>query len=544
MNLSGAKRRLYVRKRELWEQACNKSRFSGRVLTAAEISGGILLPPKFYDERTGEFSGGVADANFNFVSGLQRNAPGEAAGFYGVGKSYPAPPKSLEYCDKAVIFGGILIGHFGHFLLEGMGRLWYVLKHRDDPRPLAFLIELGRREYFFDFLDLLDIPREKIIIIEKATAFRSVLVPDEAAHSWSDYSADYMLPYRYIVERVGHPPAAEPYAGKKIYLTRSKLNASQTHCCNEEYFEKFFTDNGFTVLSLEKLPLAAQIAVINRAAELAALMGSLTHWAIFAAAGTKFAMLTRTAEEVLETQCLINEASSVDWRIVDVSMNLLPSARDFGVCLVGATEYWREYARENFGAVVDDDSWKYAYHDYLLRWTDYYLNPDYRGIIEGLDLSKIIKRLNRQLYQNEPPAKAEERRRGRPFLLYQVRMLKGGLLEPTSEDHTAGYIDDDDAIVAFRVFFSTPGQQLSYAAYSPMSGWSADSQVNQTAAAKGGAEIYGLEIALVDDSTDLILEFRVHAYGKGWSDWASGGKNVVSADKPLNALEIRLVKKT
>lgn len=393
------KKRLYVREQERWAQECAKQYWSERSLQVMTIEKGILLPPDNWNPQTGEFQGGVCESNGKFVAGLFRNQPPHA-GFYGISAAYPFAADELAYVDRDVIFGGILIGHFGHFILECLGRLWYVLERDEPHKTLVFLTELEVCPWFGDFFALLGISRERIIFVQKPTQFRKVVVPEEAVHSWYNYTQEYLRPYHYMTEQA-RKLTGNKSLGPKIFLTRNRLSDSQTKCINEEYFCRFFAQQGYTMVELETLPLAEQIAIVNNAEEIVAIMGSLTHWALFCQPGTKFTMLTRTSNDILGSQCLINEAAQVDWYIVDTAMNLFYANRAVGVCLIGPTVYWQAYVKAHYGNWQDDGSWKTAYHEYLREWTDYMLQPEKWETVKSLDPLALLTRINKALHQNE-----------------------------------------------------------------------------------------------------------------------------------------------
>lgn len=392
-------KRLYVSRQAAWEQVCEKKWLSNLPLKVQLVTAGILLPPDNWNPQTGEFQGGVCDAQGNFVAGLYRYQPPKG-GFYGISAAYPVVREKLAYVDKEVIFGGVLIGHFGHFILECLGRLWYILKHDTQDKPLVFLTELEVCSWYEHFFALLGISRERIILLQKPAQFKSVIVPEEAVHSWYSYAQEYLLPYRYMVEQA-HKLTGHKSLGKKIFLTRNRLADSQTKCVNEEYFCQFFARQGFVMVELETLPLAEQISIVNDAEEIVAIMGSLTHWALFCRPGTKFTMLTRTNNDILDSQCLINEASQVEWYIVDTAMNLFYANRAVGVCLIGPTIFWQEYVQEHYHMQYEDDSWKNTYHEYLQDWTDYMLQPQRWDMLKKVNPLSLLLRINKALHQNE-----------------------------------------------------------------------------------------------------------------------------------------------
>ena len=162
----------------------------------------------------------------------------------------------------------------------------------------------------------------------------------------------------------------------------------------------------------EEYPIEEQISIIANADEIVAVMGSLTHWALFCKPGTKFLMLTRTGTDTLGAQCLVNNASGVDWRIVDVSLNFLYASRSLGVCLLGPTGYWLQYIWDEYGQLADSTSFKNKYHEYMLSWIKYYLREDNINFTKNIDVLSMLILAQREMQTNEE------------FLLEQRKKIK------------------------------------------------------------------------------------------------------------------------
>lgn len=410
------KKRLYVRNRGAWQNECEDYQLSKRKLWVREVERAILLPPDEWNPQTGEFRGGVCDAKYNFISGLQRSKP-PAAGFFGVAAIYEKLPASKPlYIDESVIFGGILIGHFGHFILECLGRIYYVLKHPEDQRRIVFLAEVGVFPWFWRFFELLGIPQKRILLAQQPVMFRHLTVPEESVHSWWNYTEEYLLPYKVLVEQA-KLKSANKSLGKKIFLTRKKLQNSISECINEDYFIDFFASKGYVTMEPEEYSIEDQISIIANAEEIVAVMGSLTHWALFCRPGTKFLMLTRTGTDTLGSQCLVNNASGVDWRIVDVSLNFLYAKRSLGVCLLGPTGYWLQYVWDEYGELAESHSFKNAYHEYMLSWIEYYLQENNRNFTKNIDILSMLAFAQQEMQTNEA------------FLLEQRKKIKRKIKE-------------------------------------------------------------------------------------------------------------------
>lgn len=91
--------------------------------------------------------------------------------------------ESAEYRDKKVVYCGYLIHHWGHFLVEGVARLWYFLENDSSVDSYVFALDEGEtREIkgnYKEFLTLLNI-WDKLEFVNKPTTYREVIVPDLA----------------------------------------------------------------------------------------------------------------------------------------------------------------------------------------------------------------------------------------------------------------------------------------------------------------------------------------------------------------------------
>ena len=384
------KQRLYVNNYEQWTKLANRKFLSERKLNVTEIDNGIILPAKFVGESVSK--GGVFDSNMNFVAGFFRNNPPNA-GMFGVCGAYEVD--KIVKSNNEVIFGGLLMGLFGHFILECLGRMWYILNNREDKRKIVFLITAGEKEWFKPFFELLDIDWNRIEILKKPKQYKKIIIPDESVHSWFDYTKEYLMPYDYIKSKVKEGSI------KKLYLTRSKIKITERnqgmYLCNEEYFEQFYKNKGFTIISPEEFSIKEQISMLSGADEIVSTLGSLSHFAIFCKPGTKFTMLTRVDNNTLCPQCLINEARNIDWYIVDASLNFLPlQNRSCGVCLLGETKHWKKYVKEKYGEEIQQEYWPYKLEDFIKSWC-FYLSIDSAAPL----LMKAIVRTYEITKQNE-----------------------------------------------------------------------------------------------------------------------------------------------
>lgn len=102
---------------------------------------------------------------------------------------------SEEYRDNKVVYCGYMIDHWGHFLVEGVTRLWYFLENDPTVDKYVFALDEGEvREIkgnYKEFFTLLKI-WDKLEFINKPITYREVIVPDMSFRRWGAYSPKYL----------------------------------------------------------------------------------------------------------------------------------------------------------------------------------------------------------------------------------------------------------------------------------------------------------------------------------------------------------------
>ena len=218
-------KRLYVDDSEQWKKILSQKRFSNRKLEVKVIERGIVLPMR---GKIGEWKGGVCDSDFNFVAGFARTPPpGKTTGagaWCVVESGYSVDRKELVQLDEDVIFGGVFIGHFGHFLAEFLSRFWYIVKNSDSRLKILFIIKDEVCKSWIDsFLKLMGIDTTRAIYLREPMQCRSVTVPDQSQYCWDDFTKEHVLPYQAIKSRL------TPGKTQKVYLTRTNFDATRAN---------------------------------------------------------------------------------------------------------------------------------------------------------------------------------------------------------------------------------------------------------------------------------------------------------------------------
>ena len=269
---------------------------------------------------------------------------------------------NIKHISETVIYGGILVGHFGSFITETFNRLWYLIKHKDQKYKIVFThfkyYEYDLRPFHKEFIELLDIESERILIIDDPTRFEKVIVPKQSVYWDTSYNKLLLsIIYDYLINRV------KPKNFEKLYISKSKVVESDSFTLNEEYFESFFESQGFKIIYPEQLSVYEQISYISGAKEIACTSGTLSHLVLFSKRETKLICLIRSNLDLylafINRQVIINIIKGINCIFVDVSLNFIPLLTIDSTHLIGPTTYWKDFLKNEYKLELDLDIFGY-----------------------------------------------------------------------------------------------------------------------------------------------------------------------------------------
>lgn len=402
---------LYVENSSEWTTLFPKDICVKREPNVCIISNGIILPGKIV-QGTAYYKGGVCTENFEFITGLCRASAdySKAAKTWGeVLCSYMVEKEDLEYVNETVVFGGVFIGQFGHMMIENLSRLWWHVKHLDSPYKFVFITSAGNqgggyKPYFGEFLQLLDIPSERIVFLEHPTQFHKIIVPEEAEHMGNEFMSEWLLPHKYIMQNALKNVSNINILPKKIYFTKRYYNIGGEQLCNEEFFESFYKEKGFSIIVPEELSVYEKIALVANADEFVATIGSTSAFILFAKPTAKITLLTRT-NTPHRTQCFIDQAIKAKISIVDVSFNYLTVHPIHGVHFIGPTKSWVNFVRKYY----KDSTYKSNFTaemnwEYVMTWLRFYADNPYLFNVHNLGkitLDILMNNMSKYLLERE-----------------------------------------------------------------------------------------------------------------------------------------------
>lgn len=534
-------KRLYVQNVDDWEKKLSAGKFSDRELGFKVLERGIILPARLRGVGLG-YEGGVCDNDFNFVAGYTRVDPAKRkrASWTDVDSAYEVAREDIIQLDEDVIFGGTMDGHFGHFLMENFScRLWYVVQHPELNLKVLFVPSShgGYRPWFDEFFRLMGIAPERIVYVNQPIQCRSIIIPDQSQY-WTSFTKEWVLPFQAIQAHV------KPGNVKKLYLTRTNLDAkglSKERVFNEEYFEDFFAARGFKVISMEKLALEEQISLVMGADELAATLGTLTHWALFCKPTAKFTMLLRAKNDDGRFQRIVNNVFK-NYYIVNVTKNFMYATQSHSTCLIGSTKHWKAFVADYFGEQIGEDDDNPYLNMVLDKYIDFWCRIYVGKESENFDI--ILGSLRNMC--TRIVALEQGKILNRPLLTYQTHVSKDGWVTWKSENQFSNPIDQQRDIQAVKINFAQPFHDVFYSVYyGDSAGWSQEVSNGSQAGTTGlKKSIFGIKIRLDDSgANEFDILYRVHTFDGVWSPWAKNGELLYAHEVKLNALQIKLQSK-
>lgn len=286
------------------------------------------------------------------------------------------PVEKPEYRDETVVYCGYLVNHWGHFLIEGVTRLWYFLENDPTVDKYVFFVDENEERQikgnYREFLELLKI-WDKLEIINKPTTYREVIVPELGIHMRTAYTPKLVKVFDTIADNVVPEPGWE--TPEKIYYSRSQFAKGIPFEFGFDSLDNFFAKNGYTILFPEKVPLGRMIHYIRNAKVVATLSGSLPHNMLFARNGQKVEIIERLVISD-DNQTDVNRMRELD--VVYVDANIPLYTIDFvGPFIMGYTPELQRFAADR-GYLPPDPQYltkkylKNCFRNYMKAYIDLY----------------------------------------------------------------------------------------------------------------------------------------------------------------------------
>lgn len=382
------------------------SYFSNRKLSVKEVERGIFLPNKDIDGKT---YGGVCDEKFNFIAGHQVIKPINAPIRHICG-SYSVPPEDIEYLDEEVVYGGSMMNHPGHLIVECFAdRVWWLIKNADSNLKVAVtviwksnIVSRGYASFVKDYLNAFGIPKDRIIFVQKPTKFKKIIIPDQSAfpidsmHPY-EFTSEYVQVFQHITKRLS------PAKYKKIYLTKSRT--ARKNIMGEEFFIKFFKERGFKIVNPEEHTIKEKAEFMYGADEVVTVDGTNALFAVFCRPSVRLTILSRLRNSWDTVQQLVTEAVGIkEFYLVNASGNFINNNYVHGLTLLCVTEEFKKYVKDVLNEdleVTTEESLKNCLYEYLAYFAEHYSSPTPFNTIKNQKMLDVLQNVSEVFLDKE-----------------------------------------------------------------------------------------------------------------------------------------------
>jgi capsular polysaccharide biosynthesis protein len=181
--------------------------------------------------------------------------------------------KSIEHLNGIYIYGGCLFGHFGHFILESLQRLYTIRQCKEYP-----ILFLSPNDKVYDVQKIVFKSigvRNEILLVKKPTDVENLLYspPGSSIHPMfiTDDQENSLKHFSF---------SANNGYSKKIWLSRTQLKYGKLD--NESVIEEGLRQIGYEIICPETLPLREQVKLICTSTIVAGCDGSAFFSLLFA----------------------------------------------------------------------------------------------------------------------------------------------------------------------------------------------------------------------------------------------------------------------
>lgn len=203
-----------------------------------------------------------------------------------------------------VLYMGVFVPHWGHFLVDMIYRLYHLERFRDYQ--IAYVGTEAITGNYLDFLIGYGIGKERLIRITGQVQFEQVVVNEPCAVPQLYYSRIYRGIFDSVKKyysAIGQKPLR---SFEKIYFSRQHFRGGGRKETGEKEIETIFRRNRYHILHPEELSLQEQIFFISHASMIACVSGTIAHNLVFSNTNCTWIILEK-ASIVNLTQVMLEQ---------------------------------------------------------------------------------------------------------------------------------------------------------------------------------------------------------------------------------------------
>lgn len=203
----------------------------------------------------------------------------------------------IRHLDGKVLYAGYIRTQWGHFLMNSTARLWPLFTGAvEEADHILFftdtMSEIELKGNYKEFLELAGIA-SKAVITHNAVNVDELIVPEISFEHTQSFSRETIAVFEAVKKAA--LKGETTIKTKDILLTRSALPGAAKDEINISWIDELFAQNGFEIVSPEKISLSELIRILSGARKVASLSGSTAHNFLFADPRSEFIIVERTA---------------------------------------------------------------------------------------------------------------------------------------------------------------------------------------------------------------------------------------------------------
>ncbi|MCB8873625.1 glycosyltransferase 61 family protein [Acidisoma silvae] len=243
-----------------------------------DIIADALVTPLPRDRNCGLFSNGQA-----VLKSIHLNGPKAPEANPSI-----APVVEVKDSLEEAIFGGVAFNHFGHFIMESLGRLWMV--NDDQYRHLPILMHspwrqppLENKDHFFPILlDFLEIDPRRLKIVSQPMHIGKLHLPSQlyGFHTFDDVSPVFVDFLRVAQRNISALSKDYTLDSEKVFISRSEWQKTAPRrgiVAGAQAFDDYLSAEGWLVIQPEQLNLRDQMKIYASAKHILISEGSAQH---------------------------------------------------------------------------------------------------------------------------------------------------------------------------------------------------------------------------------------------------------------------------
>jgi hypothetical protein len=176
---------------------------------------------------------------------------------------------------ERAVYGGICWPNYGHFLAEGIHRLWpfwHGLVGKDCRVAFHLTVSGAKagplQPFMIDILTFLGIPAENVMMIDRPTQFGELIIPQQGKLLGQRASDEYNASFNSL-------PGGDARFGR-VYVSRSRYLTTGSYL-GESFLQAQLAQAGFTIIYPEEWSLRELVGIYRHASAIIFSEGSPIH---------------------------------------------------------------------------------------------------------------------------------------------------------------------------------------------------------------------------------------------------------------------------